>query len=162
MRFVPRCVAPGFYRAFARGHGRSRACHRLAPVVRVFGGQMTWWRAVSGASPALLRRRSADAALYAYNPSILGRREPDQLLRSARRTVDQVAESVAVRRAAFNRFSSDGGIEGDCKNGPASIPGFGLGPGDDDGLKDARLLCQPEVSDLIEQMPPPVERVGVL
>ncbi|WP_295383999.1 antitoxin [uncultured Thiodictyon sp.] len=51
-----------------------------------------------------------------------------------------------------NRFASDEKAEGYRKDGPVSVAKFELGEGDDAEQREARVLRQREVSDLIEQL----------
>lgn len=62
---------------------------------------------------------------------------------------DVVRASLAILR---NRFASDGKTEGHRKDGPVSVAKFELGESDDEGQRDARVLRQREVNDLIERM----------
>jgi hypothetical protein len=62
---------------------------------------------------------------------------------------DVVRASLAILR---NRFASDGKTEGHRKDGPVSVAKFELGEGDDEGQRDARVLRQREVNDLIERL----------
>lgn len=61
---------------------------------------------------------------------------------------DVVRVSLAILR---NRFVSDGKTEGHRKDGPVSVAKFELGEGDDEGRREARVLRQREVNDLIER-----------
>ena len=51
-----------------------------------------------------------------------------------------------------NRFASDDKVEGYLKDGPVSVAKFELGEGDDAEQREARILRQREVSELIEQL----------
>ena len=51
-----------------------------------------------------------------------------------------------------NRFASDEKVEGYLKDGPVSVAKFELGEGDDAEQREARVLRQREVSELIEQL----------
>lgn len=62
---------------------------------------------------------------------------------------DVVRASLSILR---NRFASDDKTEGYRKDGSVSVAKFELGEGDDAGLREARLLRQREVSDLIERL----------
>lgn len=62
---------------------------------------------------------------------------------------DVVRASLAILRS---RFASDGKTEGHRKDGPVSVAKFELGESDDEGQRDARVLRQREVNDLIERM----------
>lgn len=62
---------------------------------------------------------------------------------------DVFRASLSILR---NRFVSDDKTEGYRKDGAVSVAKFELGEGDDAGLREARLLRQREVSDLIERL----------
>ncbi len=51
-----------------------------------------------------------------------------------------------------NRFASDEKGEDYLKDGPVSVAKFELGEGDDAEQREARILRQREVSELIEQL----------
>lgn len=68
-----------------------------------------------------------------------------------------VRASLAILRS---RFASDDKTEGHRKDGPVSVAKFELGEGDDAGRRDARVLRQREVSDLIERLLSLVGRMG--
>jgi len=70
---------------------------------------------------------------------------------------DVVRASLAILR---NRFASDDKTDGHRKDGPVSVAKFELGEGDDEGQRDARVLRQREVSDLIERLLALIERAG--
>lgn len=70
---------------------------------------------------------------------------------------DVVRASLAI---LCNHFASDDKTEGHRKDGPVSVAKFELGEGDDEGQRDARVLRQREVSDLIERLLALIERVG--
>lgn len=60
-----------------------------------------------------------------------------------------VEASLAILRS---RFASDDEIEGYRKDGPVSVARFELGERDEPGQREARILRQRQVSDLIEQL----------
>ena len=60
-----------------------------------------------------------------------------------------VRASLSILR---NRFASDDKTEGYRKDGAVSVAKFELGEGDDAAVREARLLRQREVSDLIERL----------
>jgi hypothetical protein len=68
-----------------------------------------------------------------------------------------VRAALAILRT---RFVSDEKTEGHRKDGPVSVAKFELGEGDDEGQRDARVLRQREVSDLIERLLRQIERAG--
>lgn len=70
---------------------------------------------------------------------------------------DVVKTSLAILR---NRFASNERTEGYRKDGPVSVEKFELGESDADGLRDARLLRQREVNDLIERLLLLIDRAG--
>lgn len=70
---------------------------------------------------------------------------------------DVVRTSLAILR---NRFVSDDRTEGHRKDGPVSVAKFELGEADDAGQRDARVLRQREVGDLIERLLRQIERTG--
>ncbi|MBN8455441.1 antitoxin [Accumulibacter sp.] len=70
---------------------------------------------------------------------------------------DVVRASLAILRT---RFVSDDKTEGHRKDGPVSVAKFELGEGDNEGRRDARVLRQREVSDLIERLLRQIEPAG--
>lgn len=71
------------------------------------------------------------------------------------------AEVIEASLAILHtRFVSDDKTEGHRKDGPVSVAKFELGDGDDEGQRDARVLRQREVSDLIERLLSQIEHAG--
>jgi hypothetical protein len=70
---------------------------------------------------------------------------------------DVVRASLSILR---HRFTSDDQTEGYRKDGAVSVAKFELGQSDDAGLREARLLRQREVSDLIERLLTRIESTG--
>jgi hypothetical protein len=68
-----------------------------------------------------------------------------------------VRESVAILR---KRFASDHKTEGHRKDGPVSVAKFELGEGNEENQRDARVLRQRDVADLIEQLLSLIERTA--
>lgn len=60
-----------------------------------------------------------------------------------------IEASLAILR---NRFAGEAAVEGYRKDGPVSVAKFELGETDEDGMREARVLRQREVSHLIEQL----------
>ncbi len=65
-----------------------------------------------------------------------------------------IRDSLAILR---NRFAQDDEVEGYRKDGPVEVARFELGEGDEADLREARMLRQREVSNVIEQL---LERIG--
>lgn len=70
---------------------------------------------------------------------------------------DVMRASLAI---LHTRFVSDGKTEGHRKDGPVSAAKFELGESDEEGQREARVLRQREVCDLIERLLRQVERTG--
>jgi hypothetical protein len=70
---------------------------------------------------------------------------------------DVVRAALAILR---NRFASDGKVEGHRKDGPVSVAKFELGEGDAKEQRDARMLRQREVNDLIERLLSLIDRAS--
>lgn len=60
-----------------------------------------------------------------------------------------IRESLAILQ---RRFTTDDGTEGYRKDGPVAVARFELGEGDEPELREARVLRQREVSDLITRL----------
>ncbi len=60
-----------------------------------------------------------------------------------------IQESLAILR---NRFIRDAEVEGYRKDGPVAVPRFELGEDNEADQREARMLRQREVSDVIEQL----------
>jgi branched-chain amino acid transport system substrate-binding protein len=73
-------------------------------------------------------------------------------------SIDQIAaviqESLGILR---KRFAADDKAEGYRKDGPVSVARFELGEGDEPEQREARLLRQRQVSDVVEQL---LARIG--
>ena len=60
-----------------------------------------------------------------------------------------IRNSLAILR---NRFARDHDVEGYRKDGPVAVARFELGEDDDADQRDARLLRQRQVSNVIEEL----------
>lgn len=65
-----------------------------------------------------------------------------------------IETSLAILRS---RFASDEKAEGYRKDGPVSVAKFELGEGDEPEQREARMLCQRQACDVIEQL---LARIG--
>jgi hypothetical protein len=72
---------------------------------------------------------------------------------------DVVRASLSILRS---RFASDDKTQGYRKDGPVSVAKFEIGEGDDGETREARLLRQREVTDVIERLLDAVERSDLL
>ena len=81
-----------------------------------------------------------------------------------RRRLSRAAASDGARRTITilrNRFASDDKTEGYRKDGSVSVAKFEIGEGDDAGLREARMLRQREVCDVIERLLTRIETHGL-
>lgn len=62
---------------------------------------------------------------------------------------DVIRESLSILK---RRFTNEKGIEGYRKDGPVAVARFERGEGDEPELREARVLRQREVSDLVERL----------
>jgi hypothetical protein len=96
-------------------------------------------------------RKDAHDLTYCIEHAPGGLAAAGQLFRTAlgRRHDDVVRASLAILR---NRFAGDDKTEGYRKDGPISVAKFELGESADESQREARVLRQREVSDLIERL----------
>ncbi|MCK9488500.1 MAG: antitoxin [Xanthomonadales bacterium] len=96
-------------------------------------------------------RKDAHDLIYCIEHAPENSARAAQMFRDARAGTHQavVDKAMAILR---KRFAGDEGVEGYLKDGPVSAARFELGDSDEPELRDAGILRQREVSDLIEQL----------